>query len=274
MDDRAHRVAAIANAAVYDSERDYVDGAPHIKHKALRSRYGALVVRVYDEARARSGDRRPRILDLGAGEGSVTLPFLELGCDVIAVDISTRQLEELRRKAADYARDLETRCQDVMETLDALAREGQRVDVVVCNSFLHHVPDYLDLIRKAAAILPPGGLFFSFQDPLRHDTVGWLTRTFTLGAYLSWRVFKGDLAGGLRRRLRRSRGIYLDTPEDNAEYHATRGGVDQVAIFALLEELGFSCEVISYFSTQSRIFQPAGTLLGLDNTFGLIARNR
>ena len=59
---------------------------------------------------------------------------------------------------------------------------------------------------------------------------------------------------------------------DNAEYHILRSGVDQQAIVDLLETQGFDCELIRYFSTQSRVFQPIGATLGVVNTFAVIAR--
>lgn len=117
------------------------------------------------------------------------------------------------------------------------------------------------------------GQFFSFQDPLRYDTVGKSTMMFSTLAYLSWRLLKGDVAGGLKRRLRRRRGIYLeDSMHDNAEYHVTRNGVDQDAIYELFKELGFDCSILRYFSTQSPFFQPKGAALGVKNTFAVIAR--
>ena len=142
---------------------------------------------------------------------------------------------------------------------------------------LHHLPDYLGVIREAVDRLSPAGQFLSFQDPLRYDTVGRFTRAFDELSYLTWRVFQGDLWGGLKRRLRRSRGVLDDSPlaasvYDYAEYHVIRGGVDQDAIEAMLTTAGFECEVIRYFSTQSRVFQPIGEFLGVKNTFGILAR--
>jgi hypothetical protein len=138
---------------------------------------------------------------------------------------------------------------------------------------LHHVPDYTGMIDAAIALLRPYGQFFSFQDPLRYNSLGRPTLLLSTIAYFWWRAFQGDLAGGVKRRLRRSRGIYLDdSVHDNAEYHVTRSGVDQDAIRRLLEERGFACRDVRYFSTQSRLFQPVGTALGLHTTFALIAR--
>ncbi|MCP4661494.1 MAG: class I SAM-dependent methyltransferase [bacterium] len=272
MDNRIHRIAALANASTYDAEatRKYIDGAPHIKHASLRRLYAELVVQVFD--RAKKHTETPRILDLGAGEGSVTLPFLELGAKVAAVDISSSQLDALRARCRRFDGMLEVRCEDINDTVKDKSGE---YDIIVVNSFLHHVPDYLWLIREASTVLSPYGQFFSFQDPLRYDSVGRATRMFSASAYFWWRIFKGDVIGGLMRRIRRSRGIYLeDSVQDNAEYHVIRNGVDQEAVHGLFEEQRFDCTIVSYFSTQSRLFQPLGAVLGMKNMFAVVAQKR
>jgi SAM-dependent methyltransferase len=270
MDERLNRVAASANTSAYDSEatRNYIDGAPHVKHASLRALYASLVVQVYDAAREHTAV--PSVLDLGAGEGSATLPFLELGARVTAVDISSSQLSALQTRCERFGDRLEVRCQDIA---DILKHEHAYYDIIVANSFLHHVPDYVSMIAQAIILLTSVGQFFSFQDPLRYDSVGKPTVVFSTLAYFSWRVFKGDVTGGLQRRLRRRRGIYLeDSVHDNAEYHVARNGVDQDAICRLFEDLNFDYNIVRYFSTQSRLFQPVGAALGLKNTFSVIAR--
>ncbi|HWP91115.1 MAG TPA: class I SAM-dependent methyltransferase [Thermodesulfobacteriota bacterium] len=272
MDERINWVAALANAAVYDEEatRGYIDGAPHLKHPSLRKLYGELLVGVYDFATIYTGN--PNVLDLGAGEGSATLPFLELGARVTAVDISESQLSALRSRCERFGDRLQVRCEDINETLKS---NNNSYDIIVVNSFLHHIPDYLGMIREAITLLTPHGQFFSFQDPLRHDSLGGFTTAFNKVAYFSWRVFRGDLVEGLKRRVRRSRGIYLsDCPADNVEYHAVRNGVDQEAITDLFEEKGFDCKIVCYFSTQALVFQHIGELLGMENTFSIIAQKR
>lgn len=190
MDERINRVAALANIAVYGPEatRKYIDGAPHIKHASLRALYGKLVVQVYDYAKRHT--TVPRVLDLGAGEGSVTLPFLELGAAVTAVDISSSQLDVLRSRCERFGDRLEVRCEDIADTLKG---KDTSYDVIVANSFSHHIPDYIGMITEAISLLTPWGQFFSFQDPLRYDSVGKPTMIFSTLAYFSWRVFKGDV---------------------------------------------------------------------------------
>jgi len=272
VDERINRIAALANIAAYNPEgtREYVDAAPHVKHASLRRLYGEMVVQVFDDAREHSAT--PRVLDIGAGEGSVTLPFLELGAQVVATDISSSQLAALQLKCRHLENMLEVRCEDMYETFKS---QSDKFDIVVMNSFLHHVPDYLGMINEALKLLGPHGQFFTFQDPLRYDSVGKPTLLFSKLAYFSWRIFKGDLIGGLKTRIRRLRGIYLDdSVRDNAEYHVTRNGVDQTAICNLLESQGFDCKIHSYFSTQSTIFQYLGSRLGLKNTFAVVAQKK
>jgi len=270
MDERLNLLAASANATTYDltATKDYVDGAPHIKLASLRSLYWDLLVQVYDYAVKHTDC--PHVLDLGAGEGEAALSFLELGARVTAVDISMSQIDALGKKCEQFADRLELRCEKVQ---GVLADRGCKYDVVVTNSFLHHVPDYLGMIKGVVGLLSPHGQLFTFQDPLRHDSVSAFTRAFTDVAYLSWRLFKGDFWGGLGRRLRRWRGAYLaDSVYDNTDYHILRNGVDQEALKHLLERAGLKCRVVRYCSTQSRIFQRFGNILGVENTFALIAQ--
>ncbi len=270
MDERVNKIAALANIATYSPEltKDYIDGAPHVKHESLRLLYGELVVKVYDEAKKHNAN--PRVLDIGAGEGSVTLSFLELGAKVVATDISENQLTSLESKCAHFGSMLEVRCEDISDTI---RKNADRFDIVVASSFLHHIPDYLGMIEKLLSMLTPGGQFFSFQDPLRYDSLSKATRSFSSISYYFWRIFKGDLVGGIRRWLRRKRGIYLqDCPYDNAEFHVARNGVDQDAIRKLFQANDVECQIVSYFSTQNVFFQYLGSHLGMKNTFAVVAK--
>lgn len=272
-DRRVQEVARLANQVDYDDKRaaNYIDGAPHIKHEELRLLYGKLIVEVFD--RARLSTPSPRVLDLGAGEGSVTLPLLQLGASVVAVDLSTHQLERLKIKCAAFADRLTIQCEDVFTALNSLS--ARQFDVIVINSFLHHVPDYMALIEQCVSRLGAHGVLFSFQDPLRYDTLNTLSTLMSKAGYYSWRVTKPDRLGGLRRLLRRRRGIYLDdSVHDNSEYHVTRNGVDQEMIVGFLEARGFHCDLVSYFSVNNGFFQRLGSRVGAKNTFGVIAERR
>jgi SAM-dependent methyltransferase len=269
----AGTVAGGANAAFYASlgDGEYLDGAPHLKHARLRAYYARLAGEVLaDAARLRTP---PRVLDLGAGEGTATLPFLEGGAEVTAVDVSEHQLAGFRERCGSHAERLTLRCGEVYDVVRAARDAGETYEVVVANSFLHHVPDHLELLRQVLPMLSPGGIFFSFQDPLRYRSLGLLTRAFAAAAYFSWRVLKGDVIRGSGRRVRRTLGIYRDDcAEDNAEYHVVRGGVDHKSLVRMLTDAGLSVSLVRYFSTQSGSWQRLGERLRLENTFAIIAR--
>jgi SAM-dependent methyltransferase len=245
----------------------YVNAAPHLKHRRLLEFHTSLIGSVYSAAVQNSEE--VRVLDFGAGEGSCTYRFLQLGARVTAVDVSEHQLRQLQVQCKPFSHNLELWHDDVW---DALIHLG-RYDVVVANSFLHHVEDYLELIRRTLVHIEARGQFFSFQDPLRYDTMSNASYLFSNMSYFAWRIFQGNLWQGLQTRIRRLRGIYVPgSKEDDAEYHVTRNGVDQTAIRTLLESNGFECELIPYFSTQSAMFQNLGYRLDLPNTFALIGR--
>lgn len=270
MDERLNKVASLSNLAFYDAEvtKAYIDGAPHVKHASLRLLYAKLLVNIYEYG-AKYADALS-VLDLGAGEGSTTLPFLELGAKVTAVDISSSQIDALRNKSKKFGDMIELRCEDINETLQ---RKNQQYDIIVANSFLHHIPDYLSMIKQSITLLKPHGQFFSFQDQLRYDTVGKFSKAFSDFSFFAWRIFQRDFCGGVRRYIRRKRGIYLlDSIHDNTEYHFLRNGVDQDAIADFFRKAGFICNIILYFSTHSWFLQYLGSAMGLTNTFAIIAR--
>ena len=265
-----HRMAALANAAMFNEEgtAHCVSASPHLTHPVVRDLYAKLVTRAFNTAKKHAN--MPRVLDLGAGEGSATLPFLELGAHVTAVDISESQLAVLVQRCGRFPGRLRVYRRDTNEFLE---RNEDRYDIVVMNSFVHHIPDYLALFQKGIATLRPNGVIFSFQDPLRYDTLGKSSFYFSMCGYFFWRLFQGNYLQGLRTRIRRLQGIYIPgSKEDDAEYHVTRNGVDQDAIAQLFVAEGFTCEIIRYFSTQSSLFQRLGCLLGIENTFAVIAR--
>ena len=128
---------AISNRIAYDSlsNGDYVSLAPHLRHDSIRRLYADLVERAYKTALLRAGGP-VSVLDLGAGEGTVTLPFLQLGARVLAVDISERQLEQLRTKCAGLSSQLEVRCETLMLFLLRINASTSSSPIHCCTIFL------------------------------------------------------------------------------------------------------------------------------------------
>src|SRR6478609_2998955 len=153
--------------------QQYLAAAPHLKHVELTALYRRLAGEAI--AATSTDDRRPRVLDLGAGDGTATLALLELGADVVAVDGDAGRLAVLRERAAGFPHTLEIHVSSAEAILASSIRE---YDVVTAVSFLHHVRDVEGIVASAVDALRPGGIFLSFQDPLLHDTTGTLSRSF------------------------------------------------------------------------------------------------
>ncbi|HEY4363756.1 MAG TPA: class I SAM-dependent methyltransferase [Bryobacteraceae bacterium] len=266
---KADRLAI--NSSYFDglSAHQFASGSPHMAHASLRALWRQLVRSVYSAAA--DNINVPKVLDLGAGDGFASLAFLEQGASVTAVDSSVEPLRRLWQYGAGSNR-LTIREQSVE---DYLQENHGKFDIAVASSLLHHVPDYLAVVSKMAALTEQRGQILLFQDPLRYDTQGYFTRGFAFISYFFWRMLQPDLGGGIRRRLRRMRGVYLDDcPQDQVEYHVVRNGVDQDAIVNLLRARGFEVKIIQYWSQQSGLFQALGTRLGLTNSFAIHATLR
>ncbi len=271
MKDPSSEWVAQANARSYNElERErYIDGAPHIHHAGIAARYDALLARVFSEATQRTP--APSLLDLGAGEGTVTEKALQLGAAVTAVDVAEAQLDRLRRRCTKWSDRLDTIQADAIGAVELLKRQARQFDIVMAISFLHHVPDYIGLLRQATALLTSHGQVLTFEDPMRYDSLPLWDKTVSRVSYIGWRLGQGDLLNGAMRYLRRRRGRFLEEEADNVEYHVVRNGVDQEAVQRLFGELGMGCETTCYFSTQSEWWQRIGEWLGTKNSFAVRA---
>jgi ubiquinone/menaquinone biosynthesis C-methylase UbiE len=269
MSTPSHEVSTAANLANFEilSPERYFEGATQISHQKVWDLYLALLSRVVSDAKLVNPSIR--VLDLGAGEGTVTEQALRLGCRVTAVDISANRLSSLSDRCQRHSDALTTVCSDV---LPYLTQTPETFDIIIASAFLHHVPDYLGLIRASMRCLNPAGQWFLFHETSRYDSIGKRNRAISRAAYYSWRIRQGDLSGGIGRTLRRAFGVYRDDcPHDNVDYHERRNGMDQEAIEKLFESEGLRTDAGKYFSTQNKAWQSLGERWRVENMFWIIA---
>jgi SAM-dependent methyltransferase len=139
-----------------------------------------------------------RILDLGCGDGELTLRLEALGCRVVGVDGSPEQV------AAAKARGLDARVMDGQE----LEFENE-FDAVFSNAALHWMKRADEVITGVWRALKPGGRFVA--ECGGHGCVATITRA---------------LFRGLERRRIDTEGIhpwYFPTPEDYTRRLRSRG---------------------------------------------------
>jgi DNA binding domain, excisionase family len=97
------------------------------------------------------------VMDLGAGDGYMSLAVAGYVKKVIALDLSVEMLKLMQKRASDEG----------IENIEALEGDGcdiplgdSSVDVVCSNMYLHHIDDPIIAIREMKRVLKPGGTVF------------------------------------------------------------------------------------------------------------------
>ena len=150
---------------------------------------------------AQPGDR---VVDLGAGDGFLTLPLARSGAAVLAVDIAPSMAQAYATAAARENLDVQTLVADVAD-LDLPAGS---VDVIVSSYALHHVGDRDKrlLLERAHRWLAPGGRLV-IADMMIGRGASPADREIILGKVRSmlrkgppglWRIAKNAVRFGLR----------------------------------------------------------------------------
>jgi SAM-dependent methyltransferase len=125
--------------------------------------------------RAAGGGRR-RILDLGAGTGTGTIPLAQRfgGAEVIAVDAAEEMLRRIRIKALELG--LAERVHTVQADLDEGWPGIDGFDVAWASMSLHHLAEPDRVLGELAAAIQPGGLMavaeFDVQIRFLPDDIG------------------------------------------------------------------------------------------------------
>jgi SAM-dependent methyltransferase len=99
--------------------------------------------------------RTPLALDFGCGSGNITRHLKALGCRVVAADISDRFVALIREK---YEGD--SMVMPLLLAGDPRELDGYQFDLVCVYSVLHHLPDYLQVLRNLARCTALGGMLY------------------------------------------------------------------------------------------------------------------
>lgn len=115
----------------------------------------ALAVAVARPGRTESD--RVRVLDVGGGSGTRSVPLALQGCAVTVIDSSANALAILHRRAADAGvAELVTGVQADADRLDTVIEPGA-VDLVLCHHLLEEVDDPLTVLGGMVRAVRPGG---------------------------------------------------------------------------------------------------------------------
>jgi 2-polyprenyl-3-methyl-5-hydroxy-6-metoxy-1,4-benzoquinol methylase len=151
LSERIHK----ANIAVHRSEAKYYEVLHpevfgHQEQKRIDSTLNKVDKLIVDNQR--------RALDFGAGTGNLTGKLLDMNYRVFAVDISAEMCKILQMKYKNY---LEAGKLTVLNSaVEELSFIRGEFDVITGYSVLHHLPNYVDTIRRLSVFLKKGGVMY------------------------------------------------------------------------------------------------------------------
>lgn len=140
------------NIAVHDRiARKYEKVHGEIFNPVEQSRLRHVLKRAMAEIRT---SRKPvQALDVGCGSGNLTQHLLELGCEVMAADVSTGFLQLVEERFSGSSLKLHRlNGRDLSEFAD------RSFDLIATYSVLHHIPDYLAACAEMARVCRKGGI--------------------------------------------------------------------------------------------------------------------
>lgn len=108
----------------------------------------------------KTGSETRRVLDFGCGAGNLTRHLSSLGCEVLASDVSQGFLDLVASRS--YPTKVET---IKLNGSDLSSIPDESVDMVATYSVLHHVPDYLGILKEFMRVLKRGGVVYIDHEP-------------------------------------------------------------------------------------------------------------
>lgn len=133
------------------------------------------------------------ILDIGCGDGSLSLPMLNESIRITLVDISEKMIEKVDQRVPAALKSNVTLINDSFE----LVSDDESYDIVICVGVIAHVPDVSRLWRKIATVLKPGGLLVVETTPNPYP-LGNLLRPY----YYVRRKLTGQAPSYVKNRLK------------------------------------------------------------------------
>ena len=136
----------------------------HFAKPAVRALREHMVRRIL---KVTSADKNSRVLGLGCGIGDTEVLLARHVGELTGLDLSPSAIRQAKLDSAQVEN-----IRFVEGTLESAQIGPASFDIVIAIFFLHHLPDTVpELAKQIAAILKPGGVFYSI-DPSRYRLSG------------------------------------------------------------------------------------------------------
>jgi 2-polyprenyl-3-methyl-5-hydroxy-6-metoxy-1,4-benzoquinol methylase len=147
-----------ANVSVHRFEAKYYELVhPEVYSKHEQKRIDYTLKMVNNLISDNQADTK-KVLDVGAGTGNLTGKLLRMGYQVVAVDISAEMCEILKRKYSNYLEG--EKLTVIASPIEDVIFDRAEFDLITCYSVLHHLPDYVDAIKRLLGFLKKGGVIY------------------------------------------------------------------------------------------------------------------
>jgi len=117
------------------------------------------------------GNGRRRILELGCGTGSFTLPFARLNFSVVGIDLLPQFLKVVRSRCNNKTSNIPFL---VAGDAEHLPFADNSFNLVFCSFVLHHFPCMSQVLSEIHRVLATDGIFF-IVEPNAWNLYSWLT---------------------------------------------------------------------------------------------------
>jgi len=111
---------------------------------------------------AKSIHKGTRVLEIGCGEGGNLVPFIDLDCEVVGIDLNTRQIENAKQFIEEkYAgKSVALLNQNIY---DVKHEDIGIFDIIMLRDVIEHIPNQKKFMNHLKSFMKPDGLvFFGF----------------------------------------------------------------------------------------------------------------
>lgn len=120
-------------------------------HQSVHANDGNLKLKNVIEIEHIIKNASGKTLDVGTGNGRISIPLCDAGCDVTATDISDSMLKVAQQAAGDRKM-----CWQVAD-VENLPFKDNEFDTVVSANVLLHIPQWKEAVREFLRVTKPGG---------------------------------------------------------------------------------------------------------------------